>query len=392
MIDVRGARDYLAGRDHRPCRRSACGRTARTSRWSWSGRAPTSRRSSRRRSSPSCRRRRGATGRTPSAIGAVVSGGYAVAAVERRGDHARSATSGTGPARRPIPTVRLILDIGGRSPVAAFLDDDLDYTEVSIVDAPWIAYDERARAAAARDAVAGAHLHGRRHRPRRRSTTSGSARRSAPRSTGAGSRRSRRSAARCRRRAWCRRRIPGAGDKDWLPLHDPDRARALLAEAGYPGRRGAAADPVRGRRRGDRGRHRRGPRARARDGRRARDPRRPPRPHLDRPAEPLDQRLDRGLPRPERLPRRAPRERQHGEQGRLGLAGVRPGDRRRARDPRSGRGRGGVRAGARRDPATRCRSCRCTSARTGRCRATGCSARAATAWASCAWRAWRGRE
>ena len=29
--------------------------------------------------------------------------------------------------------------------------------------------------------------------------------------------------------------IPGAGDKDWLPLHDPDRARALLAEAGYPG-------------------------------------------------------------------------------------------------------------------------------------------------------------
>jgi oligopeptide transport system substrate-binding protein len=28
--------------------------------------------------------------------------------------------------------------------------------------------------------------------------------------------------------------IPGAGDGDWLPLHDPDDARALLAEAGYP--------------------------------------------------------------------------------------------------------------------------------------------------------------
>jgi ABC-type oligopeptide transport system substrate-binding subunit len=28
--------------------------------------------------------------------------------------------------------------------------------------------------------------------------------------------------------------IRGAGDDDWLPVHDPDRARELLAEAGYP--------------------------------------------------------------------------------------------------------------------------------------------------------------
>ena len=29
--------------------------------------------------------------------------------------------------------------------------------------------------------------------------------------------------------------IPGGGDRSWLPAHDPDRARQLLAEAGYPG-------------------------------------------------------------------------------------------------------------------------------------------------------------
>ena len=29
--------------------------------------------------------------------------------------------------------------------------------------------------------------------------------------------------------------IPGRSDDDFLPQHDPDDARALLAEAGYPG-------------------------------------------------------------------------------------------------------------------------------------------------------------
>jgi len=28
--------------------------------------------------------------------------------------------------------------------------------------------------------------------------------------------------------------IPGGGDRSWLPAHDPDRARELLAAAGYP--------------------------------------------------------------------------------------------------------------------------------------------------------------
>jgi oligopeptide transport system substrate-binding protein len=29
--------------------------------------------------------------------------------------------------------------------------------------------------------------------------------------------------------------IPGGGDRSWLPAYDPERARELLAEAGYPG-------------------------------------------------------------------------------------------------------------------------------------------------------------
>jgi ABC-type oligopeptide transport system substrate-binding subunit len=36
--------------------------------------------------------------------------------------------------------------------------------------------------------------------------------------------------------------IPGAGDASWWPVHDPERARQLLAEAGYPG--GAGLPPI----------------------------------------------------------------------------------------------------------------------------------------------------
>ena len=36
--------------------------------------------------------------------------------------------------------------------------------------------------------------------------------------------------------------IPGGGDQSWLPAYDPDHARELLAEAGYPG--GAGLPPI----------------------------------------------------------------------------------------------------------------------------------------------------
>jgi ABC-type oligopeptide transport system substrate-binding subunit len=173
-------------------------------------------------------------------LGGVVSGGYAVAAESAEEiTLARNERYWAGlPA---IPTVRLVLDIGGRSPVAAFLDDDLDYTGVSIVDAPWIAYDEQL----------GAQL---RETPSLAITYVGVNTRAPPfddirvrEALGA--------AVDWRRIAALASfggqvpavsmvppGIPGAGDKDWLPLHDPDRARELLAEAGYPG--GSGLPPI----------------------------------------------------------------------------------------------------------------------------------------------------
>jgi oligopeptide transport system substrate-binding protein len=130
--------------------------------------------------------------------------------------------------------VRLLLDIDGRSPVAAFEADDLDYTEVSIIDAPWIPYDREL----------GPQL---RETPSFSLTYLGIDTTSEPfddvrvrQAFGAAV-------------DWERvvalgafggqvpavsmvpPGIPGGGDRNWLPVHDPDEARRLLAEAGYPG-------------------------------------------------------------------------------------------------------------------------------------------------------------
>jgi oligopeptide transport system substrate-binding protein len=171
-------------------------------------------------------------GGQPFGVDGAVSGGYSVAAVSPEEiTLARNERYWAGaPA---IPTVRLLLDIGGRSPVAAFEDDDLDYTDVSLVDAPWIAYDSdlgpqlRETPSLAltyvgidttsppfddvrvRQAVGAAV-------DWRRITTLGAFGGQLPAVS------------------MVPPAIRGAGDADWLPLHDPDRARALLAEAGYP--------------------------------------------------------------------------------------------------------------------------------------------------------------
>ena len=133
-----------------------------------------------------------------------------------------------------IPTVRLILDIGGRSPIAAFQAGDLDYTGISTIDAPWIPYD--------RDLG-----------PSLRETSSlslaylGIDTTSAPfddvrvrqavgaavdwdRVVSLGS-----LGAETQAHSMVPPGIPGGGDKNWLPAHDPELARTLLAEAGYPG-------------------------------------------------------------------------------------------------------------------------------------------------------------
>jgi ABC-type oligopeptide transport system substrate-binding subunit len=171
-------------------------------------------------------------GQSQFGVGAAVSGGYGVAAVsDEEITLERNERYWAGPA--PIHTVRLILDIGGRSPVAAFEEGDLDYTEVSLVDAPWIAYD--------RDL--GPQL---RETPSLALTYIGIDTTSPPfddllvrQAVGA--------AVDWRRvislsafggqvpaRSMVPDAIRGAGNDDWLPAHDPDHARELLAQAGYP--------------------------------------------------------------------------------------------------------------------------------------------------------------
>lgn len=171
-------------------------------------------------------------GRAAFGEGAVVSGGYAVGSVTasemvlERNEHYWA-----GPPA--IPTVRLVLDIGGRNPIAAFTAGDLDWAEVSSIDAPWIPYDETLG-------------------PQLRQTPSLSL-------TYLGFDTTRRPFDDVRVRQafgaavdWDRivrlggqqgtiqaismvpPGIPGAGTANWLPVHDPAAARQLLADAGYP--------------------------------------------------------------------------------------------------------------------------------------------------------------
>ena len=121
-------------------------------------------------------------GRAAFGPGEPVSGGYSVVSAGA-GEIVlqRNERYWAGPPN--IPTVRLILDIGGRSPIAAFEADDIDYTDVPTFDAPWIPYDpglgpqlrERARSTSPTS---------RSTRPGPRSTTFGSDRHWARRSTG----------------------------------------------------------------------------------------------------------------------------------------------------------------------------------------------------------------
>ncbi len=165
--------------------------------------------------------------------GATVSGGYAVVNVtDDEITLERNERYWAGPPA--IPTVRLLLDIDGRSPVAAFEADELDYTEVSIIDAPWIPYDREL----------GPQL---RKTPSFSLTYLGIDTTSEPfddvrvrqafgaavdweRVVSLGAFGGQRPAT-----SMVPPGIPGGGDGNWLPVHDPDLARRLLAEAGYPG-------------------------------------------------------------------------------------------------------------------------------------------------------------
>ena len=175
-------------------------------------------------------------GRAAFGIEAVVSGGYAVKAVtdseitlERNERYWAGAPA--------IPTVHLVLDIGGRSPVSAFESNDLDYTGISLTDAPWIAYDAHlGPQLRATPTLALTYLGIDTTKPpfddvRVRQALGAAVDWDRVTSLGA-------FGGQVPAHSMVPPGIKGAGDGNWWPVHDPNKARQLLADAGYPGGRG----------------------------------------------------------------------------------------------------------------------------------------------------------
>jgi oligopeptide transport system substrate-binding protein len=166
----------------------------------------------------------------------VGSGGYVVAADDETTTTLR-ANDHYWAGRPAIPTIELVHDIGGRSSVAAFEDGDVDVADVAAFDATWIAYDDVLGRQLRRSEGLSLRYYGfDTSRPPfddvrvrravaeavdwRRLIALSSAGTSTP-ATG-----------------MVPPGIPGRSATDFLPKHDPDAARSLLADAGYPGGRG----------------------------------------------------------------------------------------------------------------------------------------------------------
>jgi oligopeptide transport system substrate-binding protein len=166
----------------------------------------------------------------------VVSGGYNVtAASDTELTLGANAHYWAGPP--VLTTIHLVTDIGGRSPVAAFEAGDLDYVAISSVDASWIAYDKTLGPQLRQvPSLSLTYLGFDTSRPPfddprvrqavgaavdwRRIVTLGGFGGVVP----AGS--------------MVPPGVPGGGSGDWLPPQDPEQGRALLAAAGFPGGKG----------------------------------------------------------------------------------------------------------------------------------------------------------
>ena len=130
-----------------------------------------------------------------------------------------------------LETVELVTDLGGRSPVSAFLATDVDYTSIASYDASWISYDRALGPQLRRTDSFSVHYYGfdtaappfddvRVRLAFAQAVDWQRIVRLATEGEPAGS--------------LVPPGVPGRDEADYRPVHDPVAARALLAEAGYP--------------------------------------------------------------------------------------------------------------------------------------------------------------
>jgi ABC-type transport system substrate-binding protein len=130
-------------------------------------------------------------------------------------------------------TVHLVTDIGNRNPIAAFQAGDVDDVEISPIDASWVAYDPTLGPQLRRlPSLSLTYLGFDTTRPpfddvRVRQAIGAAVdwQRIVELAGVAGQ---------VPADSMVPAGIPGRGDASWLPVHDPQRARTLLADAGYP--------------------------------------------------------------------------------------------------------------------------------------------------------------